>query len=55
MQEKLRDRNLDYIANILEETRKMRVNADYHTDKRVDARSYETMKAYHDELFEEIA
>jgi uncharacterized protein (UPF0332 family) len=54
IQNKLKMRNLDAIASVLEEMRLSRVDADYHLIKSVKRTDFEEMLEYHQTIIERL-
>ena len=54
IQSKLKMRNLDAIASMLEEMRLSRVDADYHLNKSVKRTDFEEMLEYHQTIIERL-
>ena len=54
IQNKLKMRNLDAIASILEEMRLSRVDADYHLNKSVKRTDFEEMLEYHQNIIDRL-
>jgi uncharacterized protein (UPF0332 family) len=54
IQNKLKIRNLDAIASMLEEMRLSRVDADYHLNKSVKRTGFEEMLEYHQNIIDRL-